>query len=236
MMGISMTAPLIVQDWGVLDYARALVRQQDRVKQVAAGSLDDQLILVEHPPVVTFGASSDSLELRIPRVELMSRGIDLVPTDRGGRTTFHGPGQMVAYPIIRLPFPDFSLYVKTLLGALCDLLIQYGLCPDLDLDRPGVWVSGKKIASIGIKVKNGIAFHGVALNVTVDLGGFQWIDPCGCPDVVMTSMEKELGYWVDLTTVKQCFVLCFCRRFQYELSQVDLAPAGWGEPFSGMVA
>jgi lipoate-protein ligase B len=208
--------PLEVQDWGDLDYISACDRQKRFVEERLTTSGSDRLILVEHPPVVTIGQSGGSGDLRISETLLRNQGVSLFESDRGGKTTFHGPGQMVAYPIIKLYNMDFHWYVQTLLYTVADVLTEYDLTPVFKDDQPGIWVAGNKIASIGIAVKKRITSHGVALNVNTNLSMFQWIVPCGHPDEIMTSMEKELGNPVDLTAVKKCFVLNFCKRFGYE--------------------
>jgi len=206
-----------VQDWGCLDYATAYARQKCFIEERRIGDSHDRLILVEHPSVVTIGSSGDLSDLCISKTLLRNQGISLFETDRGGKATFHGPGQMIAYPIIKLYSMDLHWYVKTFLKAVADLLTEYGLNPIFKKGQPGIWVAGKKIASIGIAVKKMITSHGVGLNVNTDLNAFQWIVPCGHPGEIMTSMEKELGVSVDLTVVKKRFVQSFRNHFGYSL-------------------
>ncbi|RLC20950.1 MAG: hypothetical protein DRH93_12720 [Deltaproteobacteria bacterium] len=206
-----------VQDWGCLDYATAYARQKCFIEERRIGDSHDRLILVEHPSVVTIGSSGDLSDLCISKTLLRNQGISLFETDRGGKATFHGPGQMIAYPIIKLYNMDLHWYVQTFLKAVADLLTEYGLNPIFKKGQPGIWVAGKKIASIGIAVKKMITSHGVGLNVNTDLNAFQWIVPCGHPGEIMTSMEKELGVSVDLTVVKKRFVQSFRNHFGYSL-------------------
>ena len=217
---------LEVQDWGILDYATAYARQRRFVEERRIANSNDRLIIVEHPPVVTMGSSGDLGDLRISKERLLSHGVSLFESDRGGKTTFHGPGQMVLYPIIKLYDIDLHWYVQTLLKTVGDVLTGYGLEPMFRQGQPGIWVAGKKIASIGVAVKKKITSHGVALNVNTDLNAFQWIIPCGHPDEVMTSMEKELGYSVDLKALKKCFILNFRKRFGYDIHPISPHP-GW---------
>lgn len=214
-----------VQDWGCLDYAAAYARQKHFIEERRTANSSDRLILVEHPSVVTIGSSGDSSDLCISKTLLHSQGISLFETDRGGRATFHGPGQMIAYPIIKLYTMDLHWYVETFLKAVADLLTEYGLKPMFKKGQPGIWVAGRKIASIGVAVKKMITSHGVGLNVNTDLDAFQWIIPCGHPGEVMTSMEKELKGAVDLKTVKKRFVENFRNRFGYNSqnpSRIDI--------------
>jgi lipoate-protein ligase B len=206
-----------VQDWGCLDYATAYARQKHFIEERRIGDSLDRLILVEHLPVVTIGSSGGSSDLCISKAFLHNQGISLFKTDRGGKATFHGPGQMIAYPIIKLYTMDLHWYVQTFLKSVADLLSEYGLNPMFKKGQPGIWVAGKKIASIGVAVKKMITSHGVGLNVNTDLTAFQWIVPCGHPGEIMTSMEKELGVSVDLKALKKRFVRKFRNRFGYSL-------------------
>ncbi|MBU0464302.1 MAG: lipoyl synthase [Proteobacteria bacterium] len=215
---------LEVQDWGCIEYGAAYDRQKQFVEERLTPKSTDRLILVEHPPVVTIGRSGDSGDLCISKALLRNLGMALFESDRGGKATFHGPGQMVAYPIIKLCDLDLHWYVQTLLTSVADVLLEYGLKPVFKEGQPGIWVAGKKIASIGIAVKERITSHGVALNVKNDLTAFQWIIPCGHPGEVMTSMEKELGYPVDLKAVKDSFVLNFRKRFGYNIHPISSHP------------
>jgi len=206
-----------VQDWGCLDYATAYARQRRFIEERRIGDSHDRLILVEHPPVVTIGSSGDLSDLCISKTLLRNLGISLFEIDRGGKATFHGPGQMIAYPIIKLYNMDLHWYVQTFLKSVADLLSEYGLNPMFKKGQPGIWVAGKKIASIGVAVKKMITSHGMGLNVNTDLNAFQWIVPCGHPGEIMTSMEKELGGSVDMKAVKKKFVRSFRNRFRYNL-------------------
>jgi len=208
---------LELKDLGRIDYGVAHDLQKQFIKERLLTKGIDQLILVEHPPVITIGRSGDHGDLRISEAGLYNMGLSLFETNRGGRATYHGPGQMVAYPIIKFCEIDLHWYVQTLLKAVADVLMEYGLKPMFKDDQPGIWVAGKKITSIGIAVKKGITSHGVALNVAMDLNPFQWIIPCGHSQEVMTSMEKELGCPVDLEAVKKCFLVKFCKRFGYDI-------------------
>jgi len=155
----------------------------------------DLLLLVEHSPVVTLGRSSKTAHLPTGREELSLRGVELFEIERGGDVTFHGPGQLVGYPIydLREHREDLHWFLRRLEAALIGALGQLGIEAGRNEGYTGVWTSGRKIASIGIHVKQWVTWHGFALNVTTDLSFFDLIVPCGIPGVVMTSVQRELG-------------------------------------------
>ncbi len=190
-----MTARLRVSDLGRRPYREVLDLQRDLCRQRAAGELaEDLLLLVEHEPVVTLGRGTRPGSLPISPAELERRGVPVVEVERGGDVTYHGPGQLVGYPILDLRGhrQDLHWYLRTLedgLSAALGILgVEAGRRPGLT----GVWTAGRKIASIGIHVKQWVTFHGFALNVTTDLSLFDLIVPCGIEDVVMTSVAEEL--------------------------------------------
>jgi lipoic acid synthetase len=209
---------LQVLDWGLLAYEEALKLQEALVCERIAELSPDRLILVEHPPVVTIGRSGGSKELRSSEEELKEKGASVYRVDRGGMATFHGPGQLVAYPILKLVVKDLHLYLRRLLDAVAAVLRRYGLNPELRKGKPGVWCGPAKIASIGMAARKWTTYHGVALNVSTDLHWFDTINPCGDPDLEVTSMERELGRSLDLKEVKERFIEAFCRVFEYPLS------------------
>ena len=204
-----------ILDWGALPYGQALKRQMVWVEERIAGSSPDRLVLVEHPPVVTMGRGGGLKDLRISKEALKQKGIDLYHVDRGGMATFHGPGQLVAYPIIKLQTKDLHQYLYTLLHTVATVLRSYDLEPVFHEGRPGIWVGSSKIASVGIAVRRWVAYHGIALNVNADLQAFNLIVPCGHPGETITSMAQELGESIDLEEVKRHFIKEFCKSFKY---------------------
>ena len=175
---------------GLVPYGEALEWQRRLAEDVIAGRLPhDLLLLLEHPPVLTLGRTSQAEHLLRPD------GIEVFEVERGGDVTFHGPGQLVGYPILdlRRHREDLHWYLRTLEQALIDALAELGIPAERNPGFTGVWTRGRKIASIGIHVKQWVTWHGFALNVTTDLGWFDRIVPCGIPGVVMTSVEKEGG-------------------------------------------
>ena len=155
----------------------------------------DVLLLVEHAPVVTLGRSFHEEHLPTPRAELEARGLQLFEVERGGDVTFHGPGQLVGYPIYDLTehTPDLHFFLRQIEEGLINVLDQVGLAGERREGLTGVWIADRKIASIGIHVKKWVTWHGFALNVSTDLSYFDLIVPCGIEDVVMTSMRRELA-------------------------------------------
>lgn len=179
-----------VLEAGTLGYGAALEWQRQLAEDRIVGRLDhDVLLLLEHPPVVTLGRNSHAANLLRPS------GIDIFEVERGGDVTFHGPGQLVGYPImdLRAYKQDLHWYLRTLEQALIDALGALHIPAERNPGLTGVWTRGKKIASIGIHVKQWVTWHGFALNVSTDLTHFDRIVPCGIQGVVMTSVEKELG-------------------------------------------
>ncbi|MEW6266744.1 MAG: lipoyl synthase [Thermodesulfobacteriota bacterium] len=206
---------LEVLDWGRLEYGPALERQGDLVQARQAGLASDRLILVEHPPVVTLGRSSGDRDLRLSEEDLNRRGVAVFKVERGGQATFHGPGQLVAYPVLKLERKDLHWCVDQLLEAAADVLRLQGLSPEKKAGRPGLWVNSAKIASVGLAVRRWVTWHGLALNVNNDLTGFDLIVPCGRPGEKITSLSRELGRSLDLDEVKAAFIRSFRKRFGY---------------------
>jgi lipoyl synthase len=228
---------LTIEDWGLLTYDLSFERQSRLVDNRIADRINDQLNFVEHFPVVTLGRSGGYSDLCISEKELDDYEGQLCFTDRGGKATYHGPGQLVVYPIIKLQQRDIHLYVEALLDVTAEVLRAFGLKPVRKEGQPGLWVDGAKIASIGIAVKRWVTYHGVALNVRPDLQAFDWIVPCGQPDEVVTSMEKTLGRTIHLESVKAAFSEQFKREFGYSEDEPNGHPV-WlklGSPNQGVL-
>jgi lipoyl(octanoyl) transferase len=190
------TSRLVVQDLGRRPYGEVLELQRNLCRQRIAGEItDDLLLLVEHAPVVTIGRGSRPGSLPLAPAQLERRGIEVFEVERGGDVTFHGPGQLVGYPIIdlRRHREDLHWYLRRLEAGLIGALDTLGIIAGPNPGLTGVWTRGRKIASIGIHVKQWVTFHGFALNVNTDLSYFDLIVPCGIKDVVMTSVAAELG-------------------------------------------
>ena len=181
---------------GQLAYVEVLELQRSLARERISGAIpQDLLLLVEHPPVVTLGRSSKQKHLVASPEFLQSKGVELFEVERGGDVTFHGPGQLVGYPIIDLKRhrQDLHWYLRKIEEALINSLADYGVPGERNTAYTGVWTHGKKIASIGVHARDWVTWHGFALNVTTDLSYFDLIIPCGIDGVVMTSLARELG-------------------------------------------
>ena len=181
---------------GAVPYRDALAIQAELQARRQADEIPDTLLLLEHPPVYTRGRRSSDGELSLGEDFYRAQGIEIVPTDRGGRVTYHGPGQLVGYPIMRIT--DVIAHLRTMEDAIVAALAEEGIearsrCEE-GIDYTGVWVEDRKIASIGVHVSRGVSTHGFAVNVINDLEPFQWIVPCGLSGVTMTSVMSELGH------------------------------------------
>ena len=181
---------------GRVSYAEALELQRTIARDRISGAIDqDVLLLVEHNPVVTMGRSAKEKHLVATPEFLEQHGVELFEVERGGDVTYHGPGQLVGYPIMDLKRhkQDLHWYLRQLEQALMDMLSEYGIPAERNTGLTGVWARGKKIASIGVHARDWVTWHGFALNVTTELSYFDLIVPCGITGVVMTSIANELG-------------------------------------------
>jgi lipoate-protein ligase B len=199
---------------GSLPFRSALALQEELLERRLQEG-EDILILLQHPPVVTLGRGASEENLLLSAAELSRRGVGLERVGRGGDVTFHGPGQLVGYPIVDLePLGrDLHRYLRLLEATLIDVLAAFGLVGDRIAGKTGVWVAGEKIASIGVGVRRWVSWHGFALNVAADLSGFAAIVPCGLPGVRMTSLELLLGRPVPLPQVEEEIIRSFAKTF-----------------------
>jgi lipoyl(octanoyl) transferase len=198
---------------GTLRYLDALAIQEQVRALRQADELPDTLLMLEHPPVYTRGRRSGAHDLPFGEDFYRAKGIDVIATDRGGQLTYHGPGQLVGYPIMRIE--DVHRYLRTMEDAIIAALAQQGLQArsrrEEGIDYTGVWVHERKIASIGVHVARGVTTHGFAVNVQNDLEPFSWVIACGLPDVAMTSLAKELS--------DEPLLACFRKRMAYSFAQ-----------------
>ena len=206
-----------VRRLGRVPYADALALQKQLVEERREGRVGDMLLLVEHPHVLTLGVRGDggrSHILATPDL-LESRGVDVHETGRGGDITYHGPGQIVGYPIIDLKPDrcDVHRYVRDLEEVIIRVAADYGLTGERVAGLTGVWVGGEKVAAIGVRIARWITSHGFALNVTTDLDYFNLIVPCGIADRGVTSLSKLLGRAVDRREVEDRLVQRFSEVF-----------------------
>jgi lipoyl(octanoyl) transferase len=225
-----------VRELGRIDYGAALELQQELVARRKQGATPDHLLLLEHAHVITLGRNGH-MENLLASGEILDRaGISFYPTDRGGDVTYHGPGQLVGYPILDLRDwkRDVGAYVRGLEQAIIDTLGEYGIEAGRIPKLTGVWVGDRKIAAIGVHLSRWVTSHGFALNVTTDLDYFRYIVPCGLTKPV-TSME-QLGVRTTLGEVSEKFASHFARIFDFEITQSTTAePVEAGHPVCGSV-
>ena len=213
------TKPLDVVDLGRMPFGEALEVQQRTVERRLAEEISDTLILVEHPPVITLGRGAKEEDIVVPRELLEKNGVEVHRITRGGLVTYHGPGQLVGYPIVHLyeRARELKRFVTELESVFIDVLGgRYGIRAELDPDDRGVWVEGnRKITAVGIAVQRRVTMHGFAFNVEPDLSHFNWIVPCGISDRGVTSLAMELGRSVRIEEVRRPVVESFSERFGY---------------------
>jgi lipoate-protein ligase B len=205
---------------GLLSYGEGLALQERLVQQVRAGHAPETLVLLEHSHVITLGSSSSPEHVLYDAPERARRGIELFETGRGGDVTYHGPGQLVGYPILDLKPDrrDLHRYLRDLEFVLIDALSTVGVDAHREAGYTGVWTAAGKVAAIGVRVSSGwITSHGFALNIDPDLTLFESIVPCGIPDRAVTSLARELGAAPDSRAVQRAVVDSFARHFERAL-------------------
>jgi lipoate-protein ligase B len=216
-------------DLGLRSYDEVLHIQQDLVAARQAHRVPDTLIVVEHPDVITLGRGAK------PENVLSAGTVPIFSVERGGDVTYHGPGQIVAYPIIflRENERDLHVYLRALEEAILQTLADFGIVGSREVGRTGVWIpkdqAPRKIASIGIAIRKWVSMHGLALNVNTDLEAFRAINPCGMPAGIMTSMSQELNQPVDFYLVKQALI----RHLSQELKRSFQSMGGPVDDFLG---
>lgn len=211
---------------GVLGYDEALALQMSLVGACRKGLIGAALVVLEHLPVITLGKSSRPDEAAELADRIEGTGVQVASVNRGGKATYHGPGQLVAYPITRLMSHQVVTYVRSLEQAAIDTLGHFGIRGTRREGHPGAWVQSRKIASIGIAVSGGVAYHGMALNVCTDMSYFSLIQPCGLTAADMVSMEEAMGRPIGVAEVKQVFLGVFSCVMGAALRPVNVAPAG----------
>ncbi len=204
---------MIVEDWGLVDYAEGYDRQRQCVQRVIEGAVD-HLIFCEHPPVLTLGRMTNPDSLLYQRHDIEERGVTIINVDRGGDVTLHAPGQLIVYPIFNLNKhgKDLKAYMEKLEEVAVDLLKNFGILAISISGQRGVFVGDDKIISIGVGVRKWVTYHGLGINVATDLSLFNLIKPCGL-NVCMTSMQKLKGHPVSMKDVKAKVVELFQKRF-----------------------
>ncbi len=214
---------LLVVNLGTTRYADAWELQKQIFSARLAQRIGDVLLLTEHEPVFTLGKGADGNHLLASDEELSEKKIDMFWIDRGGDVTFHGPGQIVGYPILDLNqhYNDIHRYLRDIEEMIIRTLKEYGITAGREKEFTGVWVNNEKIAALGVKVSKWITMHGFAMNVNTDLSFFDRIIPCGIFHKGVTSLEQILGRRVDLDEVQQTLVRHFSKILLLEVKQIS---------------
>ena len=215
-------APLEVRWLGRVGYRDAWRLQHNLVASRRAGDIPDQLLLLEHPAVLTLGRQSDPSHIRATEAELAARGTEVITVERGGEVTYHGPGQLVAYPIVKLAERGLLLrpFVRALERSMIDACAGYGVDAGRREGHPGVWcdpdgAAPRKIGALGMRIEGGVSYHGIALNITTDLADFDLIDPCGMPEAEATSIAREAGWPASQSVPSTASVANAADRFEH---------------------
>jgi lipoate-protein ligase B len=209
---------------GLVDYRQCWDLQVDLAHAVHDGKQPNTLLLVEHPPVYTRGRLSRSEHILLSANQLAEAGIPVYEVDRGGQVTFHGPGQLVGYPVVNLKEWGGPLqYVRTLEQIVIKTLMDFGVKAGLVEGLTGVWVDDAKIAAIGVKISRGVAYHGFAINVSTNLSYFDHIVPCGVPDRPVTSLSRLLGKTVAMDMVQYSLVYRFGQGMGFKMVEKEAA-------------
>jgi lipoyl(octanoyl) transferase len=208
-----------VEHLGLVDYADGLCLQRERIAARKAGVIPDTLLLLEHPPVYTLGRNAKKDNILLSTEQLAARGVQVFEIDRGGDVTYHGPGQLVGYPILDLTQHrrDIAWYMRSLEEVLIGVARDCGILAGRLAGAPGVWVGNDKLAAMGVHVSRWVTSHGFAFNVNTDLRYFEWIVPCGLRDKGVTSLEKLLGRRVEMDEVVGKAIRQFGTVFDLEM-------------------
>ncbi len=220
--------PILQIDAGSVGYSAAYAWQRELHARRVAGQIPDLLVLLEHPSVITLGRRFRPQHLLAPVGELRRRGIEVHEADRGGSITYHGPGQLVAYPVVDLrtdskPNPDVIVYLRLLEAAVLATVADFGVRAELRPGLTGVWVGRDKLGAIGVNVSRGVTKHGMALNVSTELALFSSMIPCGIPDAGVTSLQRLLGQSPSMEAVSSVFAGHLARLLgrQLETAQAE---------------
>jgi lipoyl(octanoyl) transferase len=207
---------------GRVAFPQAL-RLQERLRvEVAAGGAPQTLLLLEHEGVITLGRHAQPANVLASREQLAKDGISVVSTSRGGDVTFHGPGQLVGYPVFRLP-DGIKAHVTAMASGIVAVLAELGIVAEWRASRPGIWVGGDKICAVGVHVRRRVAMHGFALNASVDLAGFRNIVPCGLANAGVTSIARLRGSAPELEDLATRVARAFARSFGIDMVKISEA-------------
>lgn len=207
------------------EYRASLDLQRNIALARQTGVMENDVVLIlEHPPVFTLGQRASIENLKASRAFLERKKIPVIPVERGGDITFHGPGQLVVYPIIDLTKAGLNVmdYVASLEEIMLRTASDWGIPAKRNSVNRGIWIANKKLGSVGISVQRGVTFHGFALNVNLSLKPFKWIHPCGLTDVGVTSMAQELSQKISMSQVREVVMHHFESVFRFDLVRIDV--------------
>jgi len=219
--GVPLTRVCLVYDLGLIDYDKALELQEKLLNSRKSGAISDVLLLLQHPSVFTIGRSGSAKDITVSEEILDKENIPIFRTSRGGEVTYHGPGQLVGYPILHLKEDGLTLhqYVWNLEDVIIRTLTDFGIDGQRVSGRRGVWVGDEKICSLGLRISREVSMHGFSLNVNTNLKYFTYIVPCGITDVSITSVSKLLGRQVTIEEVKEKLLQHFSQVFELKLER-----------------
>jgi lipoyl(octanoyl) transferase len=201
-------------DWGFKPYLEALELQKSMVEARKNEDIENTIIFTEHEPVYTLGSRKDAIKnLKVSKETLERKQVPIYKTNRGGDITFHGPGQLVIYPILKLENKDLHNYLRLLEQTIITVLKTYDLEASTRESKTGIWIENRKICAIGIAVRSWITYHGIALNLNTDLSYFDWIVPCGITDGTVTSLKNEGVKEINKNNLKERFLVEFGKFF-----------------------
>ncbi|HEX78451.1 MAG TPA: lipoyl(octanoyl) transferase LipB [Dehalococcoidia bacterium] len=210
-------------DLGLVPYSHAAEIQEKMVRMRAAGALPNTLLLAEHPSTFTIGRFKRANDFKVSRASLLAQGLAICQSDRGGGVIYHGPGQLLVYPILGLKQLGLSVsqYVHSLEEVALQVLEAFNIQGQRKPGYPGIWVGAAKIGFIGLHISCGISKHGLALNVNTDLRYFDYIDSCGIPQVAVTSMAELCGASLEMSMVKERVLQAFQSVFPFKLRKAS---------------
>jgi len=208
---------IVCIDAGIVPYTEGLAWQKRLAEHRRNPNMPDHLLLLEHPPVYTIGRRDSVSDLLMSNEWIRDHGMEIHKTDRGGRVTYHGPGQLVGYLIFKVQ-DSVPKLVRKIEEVLIQTLAHFHINGERDSEYPGVWIDQRKIAALGLHIERGITTHGFSLNVNCDLKPFRYIHPCGIKNREVTSLEKEVGWSPSLRDVKSVVLMQFARIFNTNVS------------------
>ena len=216
-----------IEDLGIVPYEPAWKLQRQLLEQRADDLIADRFLLCEHTPVITMGKSGKQNNLLVSAEELRRRGVDYFDVERGGDLTYHGPGQLVGYPIFKLArLREVQGFVRKMEESVIRALASFGLSGERRSDHPGVFIGGAKVASIGAAVRRSVTYHGFALDVCTDLSYYRLINPCGMPEVAVTTITREANRDVSVAEVKPLIRSAFEEVFGLRFEDMDKQTSG----------